>query len=392
MDILHKSIEDMPGMSFDCDCGRRHAVDIRKIIVRSNILPVLPKELEPYKSGRLLILADRNTYRVLGEAVVKCLDEAGFSFKTFVFDGEHTLVPDERALGRILLEMEHETTFILGVGSGTINDMSRFISYRVGIPFAIVGTAPSMDGFASVVSPLIIAGRKVTYPGHYPDIIFADTSVMKNAPMDMIRAGYGDVIGKLTARTDWNLARILEGDYYCETTAKLVQNGVAKCIECAEGIAKRDEAAIGTLVEALIMTGVSMGLVNVSRPASGAEHLISHYWEVDAIAGGREHQLHGNAVGTGTVIISMLYELTREKYPELLPDGIEFPSSDYIISLLNKAGSCTSPKELGISRELFRDSVLQARRAVGKFTILNLLEQKGKLPEFAEVLTRRFYD
>lgn len=391
-DLLNKSIEEMPGISFECDCGNRHSVDIKKIIVKNNILPILAEELEPYHKGKLFIIADTNTYKVFGEAVVKQLDEAGFNLKKFIFEGDHTLIPDERAIGRLLLELEEGTSLIIAVGSGTLNDLARMISYKVKIPFTIIGTAPSMDGFASASSSLIINGIKMTCQGVYPTIIFADTSIMKNAPMEMIRAGYGDIIGKLTAKADWDLATIKDGEYYCDTTSKLVQNGVAKCIESADGLVKRDEAAIRMLVEALILTGVSMGLVKFSRPASGAEHLMSHHWEMDAVAAGREHQLHGNAVGTATVVSALLYEMTEKQLPGVLPEGLKYPSSEYIISLLDKVGACTSPRELGIERDLFKSCILHAMRPRNKFTILNLLDQNGKLQEFAEILTRRFYD
>ena len=392
IDILSKSIEEMPGLSYDCDCGRNHSVDIKKIVIRSNILPVLAEELESYREGKLLVVADANTHRVLGKAVVEQLEKEGFHLKEFVFEGSHTLVPDERSIGRLLMELEEDTTFVLAVGSGTLNDLARIVSSKVNLPFAIIGTAPSMDGFASASSSLIINGIKQTCQGVYPTFIFADTSIMKDAPMDMIRAGYGDIIGKIAAKADWDLATVFDDEYYCDATSRLVQNGVAKCIESAEGLEKRDEAAIKMLVEALILTGVSMGLVKFSRPASGAEHLMSHHWEMDAVAAGREHQLHGNAVGTGTVISAMLYEMTAERLPGVLPEGLKYPSSAYIISLLNKVGGCTNPKDLGIDRELFRNSVLRAKRLRSKYTILNLLDDKGKLQEFADILTRRFYD
>ncbi len=391
-DLLNICIEEMPGISYDCGCSNRHSVDIKKIIVRDNILPLMAEELEPYRTGKLFVIADQNTYRVFGEAVVKQLDKDGFILKKHIFEGEHTLVPDERAISRLLLELEEGVSFIIAVGSGSLNDLTRIISHRVKVPYAIIGTAPSMDGYASTSSSLIIDGIKITCQGVYPTMIFADTSIMKNAPMEMIRAGYGDIIGKLTAKADWDLATVYDKEYYCDATSKLVQNGVSKCIESAAGLIKRDESAIRMLIEALILTGVSMGLTKFSRPASGTEHLMSHYWEMDAVAAGREHQLHGNAVGAGTVICAMLYEMTEEQLPGALPEGLKYPSSQYIISLLEKVGACTNPRELGIDRELFINSVLYAMRPKNKYTILNLLHQNGKLPEFADLLARRFYD
>ncbi len=387
-DILCKSIEDMPGLSFDCACGRKHSVEIDKIVVRNDVTDEVAEYLEPYKNKRLFVLSDSNTYEVLGKSVADYLKQKGFSFKSFVFEtGSHALVPDERSIGRVLLELEPETAFMLVVGSGVLNDIARIVSFRAGIDFAVAGTAPSMDGYASVGSSLIVSNRKITYYSHYPSAIFADISVMKNAPLIMIQAGYGDVLGKLTALADWNLTRIVNNEFYCETIAALVQKGVDKCIESAEGLADRDENAIRYLTEALIITGISIGLAGVSRPASGTEHQLAHYWEIKAVEQGIDHPLHGNAVGVGTVVTAMLYELASE----ILPKGINYPTVEYVIQLLKKVGSCTNPKDLGISRDLFVESLMNAMNIRDKYTILRYCDQKGKLAEFTDIITRRLY-
>lgn len=388
-DLFSTGIEELPGFSLDCPCGRRHSVDIEKLSVRNGILDELVKGLMPFRDGKLFVITDENTYSVFGGSVIARLEKEGFHLKSFVFPkGSHDLIPDEHAIGRLLMELEQETSLLLAVGSGVLNDLARIIAFKTNKPFAIAGTAPSMDGYASVVSPLIINGKKLTYPGKYPYAIFADTSIMKNAPMVMIRAGYGDVLGKLTALADWQLSRIMEGEYYCETTARLVQNGVGKCIESTEGLAARDEEAIRHLIEALILTGISMGLVGISRPASGTEHQLAHYWEIKAIEASCEHPLHGNAVGTATVVTAMLYELAAD----LLPAGIDYPSVSYVTGLLEKIGAAVSPRELGIDRALFADSLLNAMNLRNKYTLLRFCDAKGKLAEFAEILVRRFYD
>jgi len=388
-DILNTRMEDMPGVSFDCHCGRRHSVEISKLIVGPDIIDEIVSGLEPYKGTNLFVVSDQNTYGVLGKKVTDRLTSEGFRFKSFIFDsGDHALLPDERSIGRMLLELEPDTSFILAVGSGVINDIARIVSFRAGKSYAIAATAPSMDGYTSVGSSLIVGSKKVTYYSHYPSAIYADTSVLRDAPLIMIQAGYGDVLGKLTALADWNLSRIVTGEYYCDTISKLVQKGVDKCIESAEGLAVRDEQSIRYLIEALILTGLSIGLAEVSRPASGTEHQLAHYWEVKAVEAGAEHPLHGNAVGVGTVVTAMLYELASD----ILPKGIEYPSADRVINLLKKVGSCTNPKELGISRDLFVESMLNAMNMRDKYTVLRYCDQKGKLSEYTDIIARRLYD
>ena len=387
--ILKANIEDMPGMSFDCSCGRRHSVDISKLVIGRNILDEVTKGLNQFRDGKLLVLSDKNTYGAFGEIVIRRLLDDGFRLKSFVFDsGDHMLLPDERSIGRALLEVEPDTAFVLVIGSGVLSDIARIVSSRAGKRFAIVATAPSMDGYTSVGSALIVGKSKITYYSDYPFAIFADTSVLQNAPMIMIRAGYGDVIGKLTAFADWNLTRIVNNEYYCDTIAKLARRGVDKCLESADGLAERDERSIRCLMDALILTGLSIGLAGVSRPASGTEHQLAHYWDIKAIEEGKEHPLHGNSVGVGTVVTAMLYELATE----ILPEGVVYPKADYVRILLEKVGAFTNPRDLGISRESFVDSMLNAMNMKEKDTVLRYCAQKGRLEEFTEIIAGKLYD
>lgn len=387
--ILSMEIEKMPGLSFNCSCGATHSVDIEKLVVRNGILDELVKGLMPFHEGKLFVLSDVNTYEIFAKTVLDRLDKEGFRYKSFVFDaGGHDLIPDSASVGRLLIELEQETSLILAVGSGVLNDIARIVGYRTDKPFAIAGTAPSMDGYASVVSPLLVDGKKTTYQAKYPYAIFADTSIMRNAPMVMIRAGYGDVLGKLTALADWQLTNIVTGEFYCETTAKLVQNAVDKCIMSTDGLAARDEGAIRNLIEALVLTGISMGLVGMPRPASGTEHQLAHYWEMKMIEAGREHPLHGNAVGTATVVTAMLYELSAD----LLPAGVNYPTVEHVSGLLGRIGAAVDPKEIGIDRELFVESMMNAMNMRDKYTLMRLCDARGKLAEYTDIMARRFYD
>lgn len=386
-DILNIDIKGMAGLSFDCSCGRRHTAGIKSIITGSSALNGLKEILEPFRQGELFLMADDNTWDVCGRNVDQLLSCQGFRTKSFVFRSETTLVPDEKAIGRLFLEIGSETSAIIATGSGTLNDLARLLSFKLGKPYIIIATAPSMDGYASIISPLIVEGFKTTYNGVYPYAIVADTGIMKTAPDDMIRSGFGDIAGKLTALADWELSRRMNGEYYCDTVAKLVNKAISKCTDSAAGLADRDERAITSLIEALILTGIAMGFIGNSRPASGSEHHLAHYWEMDALSAGREHALHGNSVGVGTVVISHIYELLSD----VLPEGFEYPKSAFITGLLEKAGSYASPAAIGIDKRLFRDSILNAYKIRDRFTIMRLAASSNKLEGLADTLTRRFY-
>jgi glycerol-1-phosphate dehydrogenase [NAD(P)+] len=385
-EILSLDIAQIAGASFDCSCGRKHSVGIRKISIgKQQAAEVVKLTLEYGKN--VFLVADSNTYDIYGKKIENELKKAGFYLTTYIFQTAGRLIPDERAIGRLLVEINPATQLIIAVGSGTINDLSRMLSYKTKIPYFIIGTAPSMDGYASTVSPLIIDNFKITFEANYPDAIIADTEIMKAAPMEMIHAGFGDLIGKYNALTDWVLARELKGEYYCETCVKLVRNALQKCTENIDGIVRRDEQAIKSIVEALILSGVAIGLAGNSRPASGAEHHMAHYWEIDAIKNKREHPLHGNSVGVSTVVIASIYKLMKDKVPTACKplEPVE------ISALLKQAGACDNPKALGISRELFRESVLHAKEIRPRYTILQYASDLGMLEDISETLTMEFY-
>ena len=376
-----------PGAELDCACGKRHQVGIRSIRIGSGRLGELPQLLQELGARQVYLLADHNTWRAAGQQTAKMMEAMGLPFHGRIFQTEKPLVPDEYAVGSALAAMEPGDNLILAVGSGTLNDTARILSARTGVPYAIVATAPSMDGFASTVSPLILDGKKITKPAVYPAAILADTAILKDAPMPMLTAGFGDIIGKYTALADWRLSRDLNGEYYCEECAALMARAVEKCAENAGGLRRRDEQAVQYVTEALVLSGIAMGMVGNSRPASGAEHHFAHTWEVDALARGEEHPLHGNSVGVAAVVSASLYELAAD----LLPQGFQRPDKARILQCLEAAGACADPKALGIRRDLFFESVLHAMEIRERFTILRFLDGKALLPACAVELTNRFY-
>ncbi|CUU47900.1 sn-glycerol-1-phosphate dehydrogenase [Clostridium beijerinckii] len=386
-EILTKTIEEMADMEFDCSCGKKHRIDIKHIYVGENVYnrildvakEILPKEI--------LLVSDNNTYKALGKCVENELTESGYKINNIILVSDGDLIPDEKAIGRVLVEVNNETELIVAVGSGSINDICRIISAKTHIPYVIMGTAPSMDGYASTVSPLIIDGAKVTYPGTNPYAIIADSNIMKDAPFEMICAGFGDILGKYTALSDWRLSNTIHDEYFCDTTEKLVRNAMYKCFENIEGAVKRDVKAIEYISEALILSRIAMTLSGNSRPASGAEHHLSHYWEIDKLSRKLEHPLHGNSVGVGTVISAWLYKKLNieERF------GIETPVPEIIINLLNSIGAKSNPKALGIEKELFHRSVIHALEIRPRYTILQYAKTENMLEECANELTNLFY-
>ena len=385
--ILDRPISQWAGMEYSCACGKSHKVDIQAIRVGSGVIQELPGILRDLGASHIFLVADNYTYEAAGRQVEQLLDQAGLAYHKRVFQTETPLVPNEYALGSVLAAMTSQDDMLLAVGSGTLNDVTKYVSARTGVPYVIAATAPSMDGYASTVAPTILDGFKTTLPAVYPAAIVADVDILKDAPMPMLTAGFGDIIGKFTSLADWRLSHQLNGEYYCPEVAGVIEAAVETCAANAKALAQREPQAIRAVTEALILSGLAMGMVGVSRPASGAEHQMAHYWEMDALRRGEEHPLHGNAVGVGTVLAASLYEMAAE----YLPQGFAAPDKGQILACLQAAGSCADPKELGIRRELCLESLLHAMELRDRFTVQKLLEQKGQLISCAQELVERYY-
>ena len=273
----------------DCPCGREHTCPIEKVVIGEDAYGGLGEFASTYR--KILLVADSNTYAVCGSPVAEALGER--LGDTLIFLRQGILVPDERAIRELSERVTAETDLLVGVGSGVINDLCKHVSFLHGIPYAIVATAPSMDGYASKGAALILDGMKVTLNAHVPKGIFACGEVLRQAPMEMIRAGYGDIIGKYSCLCDWKLSHLVNREYLCSYVMDATYETVERTVLLADGIVKRDNVAVCALMEALVTVGILMAYVGNSRPASGSEHHLSHFFEIVGISKGEPYLPHG---------------------------------------------------------------------------------------------------
>ena len=169
---------------------------------------------------------------------------------------------------------------MISVGSGSITDTVRLNAKRTGLPFVCVGTAASMDGYTSVVAPLLLRGIKIHRAGVCPEIIVCDIGVMRTAPLPMVQSGVGDVLGKYIAKADWQISRLINGEPYCPICGDIVTNAVNKLLENIDEIKSRSERGIQLLVEGLLLAGMTIMVIGNTRAVASVEHNIAHYWEM----------------------------------------------------------------------------------------------------------------
>lgn len=324
-----------------------HKCPIDHVIIGENACDELPRITEGYAS--ILLVADKNTYRACGELVAAKLSDR--LADTLVYMTEGILVPNEIAIDELQSHVTDATDLIIGVGSGVINDLCKIVSFRNELPYYIVATAPSMDGYASRGSALILDGMKVTLNANVPKAIIADVNVLANAPFEKIQAGYGDIIGKYSCLNDWRLSALVNGEYLCPFVMNATYETVETTVKLADGIRELKTEAIGALMEALVAVGILMAYVGNSRPASGSEHHLSHYFEIVGIERHEEYLAHGidvcfSAVETARLrekllaiddISSYSYSFDKESYEREI-FRIYGSVADEVISLQNKMG------------------------------------------------------
>ena len=210
---------------------------------------------------------------------------------------------DEHGVDLLMEKLPEDTEILIAVGSGTVHDIVRYCAYQKGLMFISCPTAASVDGFCSSVAAMTWHGCKKTLTAVAPMMVIADIDIIKNAPIRLARSGFGDMIGKYVALTDWKIASHLTGEFYCNRIADMTADATRQVLESANGIAAGDGAAYTKLMYGLLLSGLAMQMMGNSRPASGAEHHISHLIEMHPKSlGVHSDALHGEKVGVGTLL------------------------------------------------------------------------------------------
>lgn len=293
-----------------CACGREHGIQVRGIYIEEGALDKIPAfflsgELKEYKTPTLL--CDDNTYHAAGERLHALLPQSA----CIILPSEN-LHANEIAVDKTLKQLHENTDILLAVGSGTIHDTARYAAFQRGIPFISVPTAASVDGFVSTVAAMTWYGFKKTLPAQAPLYVFADSTIFSKAPYRLTAAGVSDLLGKYTAIADWRIAHLVTGEYICDAICRMEMEALEKVASCVEDVADGKIEAYEELMYALILSGLAMQMAGNSRPASGAEHHMSHLWEMEAI-NPHTDALHGEKVSVGLVQCIKAYQQAKER-------------------------------------------------------------------------------
>lgn len=377
-----------------CSCGVNHELNINDIVVGSGVTNQTGEILARNGFGKnLLFVADENTSQA-SNGVLEALN--GFTLTKKIYKNLREATVSEVEVIKGLLA---GCDAVISVGTGSLNDICRKAAADLDKKLCIFATAASMDGFASYNAPLTDGNFKITYSAKSPEVIIADTKILAKAPKELKSAGFGDMVGKYVGLIDWQVSALISGEYYCEKVAKLTRDATDMIMALKDRITAEDEDSASAVLEALLLTGIGMSFVKNSRPASGTEHILSHFWECKKLLEGKLSDFHGKKVGVATLLIMEFYtslaklkkvsckkevtdwqdvysnygalkeEVIKLNTPDTITDNIDpkkieenwdkiiqiinsVPSYEEIYSAMKVAECATTCEEIGVTNEL----------------------------------------
>lgn len=297
------------------ECGKNHTSPIDEIIIESGAINRLKHVIDVSNRRSVYLLYDENTYKAAGKRVSEIIREMG------IIPNEHMLKlkngePDEYAIGSAIAHLLPENDILIAVGSGVVNDIAKIVAKVKDMYYVIVGTAPSMDGYASATSSVIRDGVKISLSSKSADVIIGDLDVLCNAPFEMIQAGVGDMLAKYISIAEWRISKIINGEYYCDRIANLVLQALKIITDNIDKLNSRSPEAIKAVMEGLVISGIAANYAGISRPVSGVEHYISHIIDMRAVEFNTPSSLHGIQCGIATIYAAGIYEELKKYKPD----------------------------------------------------------------------------
>lgn len=421
--------------------GRRGDVTRHLFVSRAAAMD-LAKALAAEVTGRrVVLLADART---AGIGLGPCRDalvQEGFTVMEAVLPDMQGQSPSCDDVTKDMLQAGLPAAdAIVGIGSGVVSDLVKWLAFERSIPAAIYATAASMNGYTAANVAPAIAGVKSLVAARSHRIVAADPQILAAAPRELTAAGLGDVIAKWVSTVDWRMNHRLFDEPFSEAVAGIIDDVEQTYLGRPAAIAEGCQEAVSGLFSALIFSGCAMTLQGSSMPASGGEHLISHALDMKAMAQGTTHDLHGRQVGLGTVVAAALLgrslsqeapafssvdlpldrsgwgaladsvaphhrqKLARHQQAvsRLREPGVwkalreelsgTFPTPQKVKEVLRAAGAAHRISDLKLRRAQFEWAVLNGAQMRGRFTSLDLAWVTGVLPRALPAIIDGYLD
>lgn len=300
---------DLGQLRQPCACGREHELDVEKILIQPGAVRELEDILVNFQNP--VFICDSNT-----RAAAEPFLEEEFKDYPVIELNPEGLMTDNRGVNKVMKQLDYcdrglssvSVDVLVAIGSGTIHDLTRYAATEYDIPFVSIPTAASVDGYAANVAALTWDGLKKTVSAASPRWILADTDIFAAAPYRLTASGVSDFLGKYISVLDWRVAHLVTGEYICEEICELLEKSLRDVSRALHDIRYGDREATEKLMYALILSGLCMQMAGDPRPVSGAEHMVSHLWDLDVLNDVPTNALHGEQVGLGLLLVTDYYK------------------------------------------------------------------------------------
>ena len=294
-----------------CVCGREHSLETRKVVVAEKALENFEEYMQELGlTGRRTVVYDEITWKLTEGKHVK-------ADQNIVLDPKG-LRAEDILIENMMKDLDHPEV-IVAVGAGTIMDFGRYPAYKLGIPFVAIPTLASSDGFTANICSAIMNGQKKSTPMCAPVLVVADLDIISGAPARLIASGINDILAKYTSLADWRISHLVDGEYYCPMVADLAEHALKLMRGAADKYAATGVADHEAMTMAQMESGLTMQLMDNSRAASGAEHLMAHLVEMHPPRFENAEGIHGECVGVGTFQCIREYHKLASMKPKAKP-------------------------------------------------------------------------
>ncbi len=276
-----------------CVCGREHELETKKVVVEYGAV----NNFEQYMAD--VGLAGKRRAVIYDTVIYKLTEGKHVAADQEIVLEANGLRAEDTVIEEMMTRLD-KPEVIVAYGAGTIMDFGRYPAYKLGIPFVAVPTLASSDGFTANICSAILNGQKKSTPMCAPVLVVADLDIIKGAPARLIASGINDILSKYISLFDWKVSNLVAGEYYCPMVAELAQEALDIMRKAADEYAATGVADHEAMTMAQMKSGLTMQLLNHSRAASGAEHLMAHLVEMQPPRFEKAEGIHGECVGVGT--------------------------------------------------------------------------------------------
>jgi glycerol-1-phosphate dehydrogenase [NAD(P)+] len=307
-----------------CPCGKDHALQTRTVFVDPGALEASAEHLRNTyaRTATLWVLSDENTENAAGARWKEMA--RGFRVVPRVLPARPLPVPSVEMVDSLTADARRESPeLIVAIGSGVVSDLGKGVSRALGVPNWCIATAPSVDAFTSPTAALRINGYHGAAPARASETVVCDPEVMAASPRLMILAGLGDLLAKYLAHLDWNIARMVSGEWYCPLIAAAALDSARAAFSAGRLLRENPGEAVRTLTDAALCSGFAMQAAGGSRPAASAEHTMAHFWETTGAARNEPLALHGILAAAASRILLPAYRALHERIAGFEPDSRE---------------------------------------------------------------------